>query len=143
MIDETLYSMATLDLLDRFLAEYRQSAHPEQVLESYSASHPKLADEFRLQAGFSLIDPGDEPADLPDITLLREIGRGGMAVVHEGWQESLGRPVAVKLHRMTDDGPNGVGSFTSAARWPDCIRHRSSRFTRPVARVPGCTMSCP
>ena len=102
MIDEALYSATTLDLLDRFLAEYRQSAHPEQVLECYSASHPKLADEFRLQAGFSLIDPGDEPADLPDITLLREIGRGGMGVVHEGWQESLGRPVAVKLHRMTD-----------------------------------------
>ncbi len=102
MSDDVLYSAATLDLLDEFLAEYRRAAHPEHVLERYAAELPELADEFRLQAGFSLIDPIDDPADPPDIKLLREIGRGGMGIVYEGWQESLGRPVAVKLHRMTE-----------------------------------------
>jgi serine/threonine protein kinase/WD40 repeat protein len=102
MSDDVLYAPAILDLLDRFLAEYRRATRPEQVLDKYAARHPELADEFRLQAGFCAIDPGDEPAELPDINLLREIGRGGMGVVYEGWQESLDRPVAVKLHRMTD-----------------------------------------
>jgi serine/threonine protein kinase/WD40 repeat protein len=100
--DDILYAPATLDVLDRFLAEYRRAARPAEVIDRYAARHPELADEFRIQAGFCFIDPMDEPANLPDITLLREIGRGGMGVVHEGWQESLARPVAVKLHRMTD-----------------------------------------
>src|SRR5256885_14036811 len=86
MNDDVLYAPATLDLLDRFLAEFRRAARPEQVLDRYAARHPELADEFRLQAGFCAIDPADEPAELPDVTLLREIGRGGLGGGYQGGQ---------------------------------------------------------
>jgi WD40 repeat protein/serine/threonine protein kinase len=42
-------------------------------------------------------DPKQAPARIGEFTLIREIGRGGMGVVYEAFQESLCRTVALKV----------------------------------------------
>ena len=41
--------------------------------------------------------PGNMPDHLGEYQLLREIGRGGMGVVYEALQETLGRRMAIKV----------------------------------------------
>ena len=89
-----------------------RSAGREELL----AAHPDLAGPLKAYldrldelhdaaAGFARSDrradevaaPADEEKRLGDFRLLREIGRGGMGVVYEAQQISLGRRVALKV----------------------------------------------
>jgi serine/threonine protein kinase/tetratricopeptide (TPR) repeat protein len=99
------------DLVEEFvaLALAGEAADPE----SFARAHPAYADDLRqlLPAAMALADLGrtSSPIDgapsggklplsrLGDFRLLREIGRGGMGVVFEAEQMSLGRRVAVKV----------------------------------------------
>jgi serine/threonine protein kinase/WD40 repeat protein len=108
------------ELADDFAARYRRGERPS--LTEYTSQHPDLADEIR-ELFPALVEmevvkaaaeaPGTEPEiGLPplehfgDFQILREIGRGGMGVVYESEQISLGRRVALKLltQRMLRDG---------------------------------------
>ena len=97
-----------VELLDRCLGDMQAGRSVDR--ETLLADNPELADELvdyldslQFIAGFR---PADEPAapnlaeslrTLGDFRIIRELGRGGMGVVYEAEQISLGRRVALKV----------------------------------------------
>ncbi len=99
-------------LADEFAERYRRGERP--ALEEYIDRQPELADDIREffpamlvmeqvnEARAEVSEPsaaGPLPAleRLGDFRIIREIGHGGMGVVYEAEQVSLGRHVALKV----------------------------------------------
>lgn len=109
--DADLY--ASVDVLaSDFIARYRSGDRP--TVDEYANRHPELSETIRSIFPLALsvekvkVDGQAEPDGsatlagrlierLGDFRLVREIGRGGMGIVYEAMQESLGRTVAIKL----------------------------------------------
>jgi WD40 repeat protein/serine/threonine protein kinase len=127
------------ELAAEFVKRHRRGERPS--LTEYTERYPELADEIREvfpalvlmeevrpdppAAGGS--SPGPQPPPLErlgDYRLLREVGRGGMGVVYEAEQESLGRRVALKVmlaHAVLD--PRQVSRFQREARAAARLHH--------------------
>jgi WD40 repeat protein/serine/threonine protein kinase len=127
-------------LAEDFVARYRRGERPS--LTEYALRHPDLAEEIRelfpALAMMEDIRPSSEhlsgaaaPAAegrklerVGDYRILREVGRGGMGVVYEAEQESLGRHVAVKVlppHALFD--AKQVQRFQCEARAAARLHH--------------------
>ena len=128
------------ELVNEFLDRYRQGQRP--TLTEYTAKHPELASRILALFPAMLVleelgsgdgspaerrsgqSPGADstPMRLGDYLVLRPIGSGGMGVVYEAIQESLGRHVALKVF------PSHLGQ--------DAIRlERFHREARAAARL--------
>ena len=103
--DEILFQ-----ILDDYVSRFPDGNFPD--LPTVRREHPEMADQvwkclegLAIMQGSSRVDAGTLretpekmafPEPLGDFQLLREIGRGGMGVVYEARQCSLGRRVALK-----------------------------------------------
>jgi serine/threonine-protein kinase len=127
-------------LAEDFLKRVRRGEQP--ALAEYTAAHPELAQ--RIQEVFPAllmmedIRPGPKtvvgpaadtsvaglPQRLGEYRIVREIGRGGMGIVYEADQESLGRRVALKvLPPAATSYPKQVERFQREARTAARLHH--------------------
>ncbi len=137
MNDFSAREEALTPVVESFLGRFRRGERPS--IEEYASRHPELADAIRevLPALVAVeqdltVDRGEMPGQarvrglpdqLGDYRILREIGRGGMGVVYEAVQQSLGRHVALKVLPWTLLAPNGTERFRSEARVAARLHH--------------------
>src|SRR6516165_5431321 len=128
-------------LAEEFVARHRRGERPLPV--EYADRYPQWAD--RIHALFPALllmdqhkpgvgDPSESSENtgaavaplkqLGDYRIIREIGRGGMAIVYEAEQESLGRHVALKvLLRPSRLDPRQTARFQREARAAARLHH--------------------
>lgn len=132
-----------LELAEEFLERYRRGERPS--LKEYVDRHPELAVEIRdvfpamallenivvagespdgHAAGARRLAAAPLPDQLGDFRIIREVGHGGMGVVYEAEQVSLGRHVALKvLPRSLVRDPRPLARFDREARAAARLHH--------------------
>src|SRR5262245_21448462 len=122
---------------EEFAERCRRGEQPS--LSEYLTRYPQWADELRdllpaaammeelrrhKQSGRT-VAAGREPIErLGDYRIVRELGRGGMGIVYEAVQESLGRHVALKVlprHSLLD--PKKLARFQREAQAAAGLHH--------------------
>ncbi|MCP5120035.1 MAG: protein kinase, partial [bacterium] len=126
-------------LAAEFTERCRGSENPS--IDEYARRHPELADEIRElfptiaaieqaksvspeHGGGGPVRGGLHLERLGDFRIIRELGRGGMGIVYEAEQESLGRRVALKvLPRQLLLDPEQLERFEREARTAAGLHH--------------------
>jgi serine/threonine protein kinase/formylglycine-generating enzyme required for sulfatase activity len=124
-------------IADEFVEAVRQGQCPS--VEEFARRYPAHADEIHeVLPALALMEkaksagggPGQRPQvmaplrQLGDYQILREVGRGGMGVVYEAQQLSLGRHVAIKVlpsHALLD--ARQLGRFQREAKAAARLHH--------------------
>jgi serine/threonine protein kinase/WD40 repeat protein len=136
--DNSALEALMADIADDFVLRRKRGESID--VEEYARSHPEHAHLIRqvlsslelLGASTSGLSPGPEgnpPSATPctrlgDFRLVREIGRGGMGIVYEAVQVSLGRPVAVKVLPFASAlDPRQLQRFLNEARAAALLHH--------------------
>src|SRR5262249_27460503 len=125
------------EIADEFVEAFRQGKSPS--VEEFARRYPEHADDIRAMlpalvlmeqaksaeaSGERRTAAGAPLRQLGDYEILREVGRGGMGVVYEAQQLSLGRHVALKVlssHALLD--PRHLGRFQREARAAARLHH--------------------
>jgi serine/threonine protein kinase len=128
-------------LAEQFTNECREGLRPS--VEEYAEQHPQLAEKIRdlfpsIQAIEQLgshtasekrfakanaVFDRNKIEQIGDYRIVREIGRGGMGIVYEAIQQSLGRHVAIKLLLQTSTDPKHLQRFEREARTAANLHH--------------------
>jgi WD40 repeat protein/serine/threonine protein kinase len=125
-------------VVDDFLERQRRGERPDPA--EYAARHPQEAGVLRevlaalqvvglssagsLAGASSGLAEGPATGTLGDFRILREIGRGGMGVVYEAEQISLGRRVALKvLPFAAAMDARQLQRFKNEAQAAACLHH--------------------
>ncbi len=129
-------------IADEFVEAFRQGKRPS--VEEFARRYPEHADEIRdMLPALVLMEKAKSADDtsgqrrqaksaaaaallqqLGDYQILREVGRGGMGVVYEAQQLSLGRHVAIKVlpsYALLD--PRQLARFQREARSAAKLHH--------------------
>src|SRR5262249_32742385 len=126
---------------DEFVEAFRQGQRPS--VEEFACRYPEHAARIRQILPALVLMEKAKSAEAPDqrrptkaaaaaapvqqlgdYQILREVGRGGMGVVYEAQQLSLGRPVAIKVlpsPALLD--PRHLGRFRREARSAARLHH--------------------
>ena len=95
------------EYVDRLNAGER--INPLEILSDHPRTGQQILDQLKTFIDIdSDVSTGSPLGTLGDYTLRREIGRGGMGVVYEAWQNSMRRQVALKVL------PVGIAADTKA-----------------------------
>ncbi len=163
MTDASAENISVEGLAEEFLERKRKGERP--AVAEYLARYPHLADEIRdvfpvlglvedfkpgwgdASGSFARAEiPGlEKPVErLGDFRLLRVVGRGGMGIVYEAEQVSLGRHVALKVlpNQALKDAKHKRRFEREAAPRPDCTTPISCPCSASASTM-GCrTTSC-
>lgn len=132
-IPQVTIDLRVANVLQQWLE--RKATGTAETVEELIAQHPDLGEELRAcleslemldATGLATAKPLSTTRQfptIPDFRIVGELGRGGMGIVYEAQQESLGRKVALKVLPLTTVDPQAAARFQREAETAAALHH--------------------